>query len=166
MKKTIITLGLVALMLLGVTYAYAKGQGFGPGHKGEPCWKSSNPGKWSTLTPEQKTKFQELRQRFNEETAQLRGTILTKRLELQSLWANPKAGSQAITGKDKELRDLQNQMRDKVTQLKLEARNILSPEQLAEFGPGCGMGPGFGRGHMMDYGHGKGHRGQGRGMWQ
>ncbi len=165
MKKTIITLGLVALMLFGVTYVYAKGQGFGPGHKGEPCWESSNPGKWSTLTPEQKTKFQELRQRFNEETAQLRGTILTKRLELQSLWANPKADSKAIMDKEKELRDLQNQMRDKVIQSKLEARNILSPEQIAEFGPGCGMGPGFGRGHMMGYGHGKGYRG-GRGMWQ
>jgi len=159
MKKMIIILGLVALMLFGVTYVYAQGKGFGPGRKGEPCWESSNPGKWSTLTPEQRTKFQELRQKFNEETAQLRGTLLTKRLELQSLWANPKADSQAIANKEKELRDLQNQMRDKVIQLKLEARNILSPEQLAEFGQGWRRGPGFGRGHMMGYGHGMGYRG-------
>jgi zinc resistance-associated protein len=159
MKKMIITLGLVALVLFGVTYVYAQGQGFGPGPKGGPRWESSNPGRWSTLTPEQKTKFQELRQKFNEETAQLRGAILTKRLELQSLWANPKADSKAIMDKEKELRDLQNQMREKVIQSKLEARKILSPEQIAEFGPGFGMGPGFGRGHMMGYGHGKGYRG-------
>ena len=165
MKKTIITLGLVALMLLGVTYVYAQGQGFGPGRKGEPCWESSNPGKWSTLTPEQKTKSQELRQKFNEETAQLRGNILTKRLELESLWANPKADSKAIMDKEKELRDLQNQMRDKVVQLKLEARKVLSPEQLGAFGPGCEMRHGFGRGHMMGHGQGKGYRG-GMGMWQ
>jgi Spy/CpxP family protein refolding chaperone len=165
MKKTMIALGLVALILFGVTYAYAQGRGLGPGPKGGPCWESSNPGRWSTLTPEQRTKFQELRQRFNEETAQLRGAILTKRVELQSLWTNPKADPKAIMDKEKELRDLQNQMRDKVVQSKLEARKILSPEQIAEFGPGCGMGPGFGRGSMMGYGHGKGHHG-GWGMWQ
>jgi len=159
MKKTIIILGLVALMLLGVTYVYAQVQGFGPGHKGGPYWDCPNRGKWSTITPEQKTKFQELRQKFNEETAQLRGAILTKRLELRSLWTNPKGDSKAIMDKEKELRDLQNQMRDKMIQLKLEARKILSPEQLAEFGPGCGMGLGFGRGHMMGYGQGRGFRG-------
>ncbi len=166
MRKSIISLGLVALMFLGVTYVYAQGRSFGPGHKGEPCLEASNPGKWSTLTPEQKTKFQELRQKLNEETAQLRGTILTKRLELQSLWTNPKADPKAIMDKEKELWDLQNQMRDKVIQLKLEARKILSPEQLAEFGPGCGMDPGFGRGHMMGHGRGRGYHGGGWGMWQ
>ncbi len=103
-----------------------------------------------------------MRQKFNEETAQLRGSILTKRLELQSLWTNPKADSNAIMGKEKELRDLQNQMKDKVVQYKLEARKFLTPEQIAEFGAGHGMGPGFGRGHMM--GHGRG-MGPGYGMY-
>jgi Spy/CpxP family protein refolding chaperone len=165
MKKAIITLGLVTLMLFGVTYVYAQSQGFGPGHKGEPCREPSNPGKWSTLTPEQKTKFQELRRKSIEETASLRGTILTKRLELKSLWTNPKADPKAIMDKEKELRDLQNQMRDKVVQNILEARKLLTPEQIAEFGQGCGMGPGFGRGRMMGHGQGKGYRG-GLGMWQ
>jgi len=165
MKKLIVALGLVALMLFGVTYVYAQGRGFGPRPKGEPCRESSNPGKWSTLTPEQRTKFQELRQKFNEETARLRGTILTKRVELQSLWTNPKADPKTIMDKEKELRDLQNQMKDKMIQSKLEARKTLSPERLAEFGPGCGMGPGFGRGHMIGYAHGKGYCG-GWGMWQ
>jgi Spy/CpxP family protein refolding chaperone len=165
MKKMIVTLGLVALMLFGVTYVYAQGPGFGPGHKGGPYWDSPNRGKWFNLTPEQKTKFQELRQKFDEETAQLRGAIFTKRLELRSLWTNPKADPKAIMDKEKELRDIQNQMRDKMVQLKLEARKILSAEQLSEFGPGCGIGFGFGRGHMMGYGQGRGRRG-GWGMWQ
>jgi len=163
MRKKIITLGLVAVMLLGVTYAYAQGPGFGPGHKGMHPQESWRHEKWSSLTPEQKAKFQELRRKFDEETAQLRGTMVTKRLELQSLWTNPKADSKVILDKERELRDLQNQMRDKAIQYKLEARKSLTPEQITEFGQGCGMGPGFGRGHMMGYGHGMG---RGYGMIQ
>src|SRR4030042_6175340 len=114
-KKTIVVLGLVALMVLGVAYAYAQGPGFGPGHR--QGWGQE---KWSSLTPEQQTKFQELRQKLNDETAQLRGTMLTKRLELRSLWTNPKADPKAIVEKEKEFRGLQDQMRDKSLQLKLE----------------------------------------------
>jgi Spy/CpxP family protein refolding chaperone len=150
MKKKLIVLGLVVMMVLSVTYVYARGPGYGPGPKGED-WKGLS------LTPEQKTKFQELRQKLNEETAQLRGTLLTKRLELRSLWSNPKADSKAIMDKEKEMRDLQNQMKDKMIQFKLEARKFLTPEQIAEFGQHRGMG--HGRGHMMgqDHGMGPGH---------
>ena len=148
MKKAIIALSLVGVILLGITYAYARGPGFGRGEMGQYCQGFWGSGKGSSLTPEQLNKFKELRQKLNEETAQLRGNILTKRLELQSLWTNPKTDPKVIADKERELRNLQNQMRDKAIQLKLEARNILSPEQLAQFGPGCGMGPGFGHGHM------------------
>jgi len=161
MKKTVVVLGLVAVMVLGVAYAFAQGPGAGPGNR--PGWGQE---KWSSLTPEQQTKLQELRQKFNDETAQLRGTMLTKRLELQSLWRNPKADSKAILEKEKEFRSLQNQMKDKAVQLKLEARTILTPEQLSQFGPGLGMGRGFGGGHMMGgrHGMGRGGMGPGRGM--
>ena len=152
MKKTIIALGLVAILLLGVTHVFAQRPGFGPGHR--PGWGQE---KWSSLTPEQQTKFQELRQKFNDETAQLRGTALTKRLELQSLWTDPKADPKAILEKEKELRSLQDQIRDKAVQLRLEARKILTPEQLSQFGSGWGRGYGFGHGHMMGHGPGMGY---------
>jgi len=140
-------------MLLGVTYVYAQGPGFGPGHRaGMPCQEGWGANKVSSLTPEQKTKFQEMRQKFTEENAQLIGTLVTKKIELQSLWTNPKADSKAIADKSKELRDLRNQMSDKVVQMRLEARKFLTPEQIAEFKPGSGMGAGFGRGHMMGRG--------------
>ena len=155
MKKKVVVLGLVAVLVLGVAYAFAQGPGAGPGSGPGygPGWRHQ---RWSSLTPEQQTKMQELRQKFNDETAQLRGTMLTKRLELQSLWTNPKADPKAITEKEKEFRGLQDQMRDKALQLKLEARTILTPEQLSEFGPGWGMGRGFGRGHMWGGGYGMG----------
>lgn len=150
MRKTIVALGLVAVMLLSVSYVYAQGAGFGPGHR-EMRYQGWGPGKENPLTPEQKTKFQELRRKFREENAQLIGAIVTKRLELQSLWTDPKADSNAILAKEKELRSLQNQMRDKVVQMKLEARKFLTPEQIANWKPGWGMGRGMmgGRGHMM-----------------
>ena len=160
MKKGVIVLGLATVMFLGITYAYAFGPGFGPRHGGA----FSGP-QVSNLTPEQKTKFQELRRKFNEGTTQLRGTMFSRRLELQSLWTDPKADAKAITDKEKELRDLQNQMRDKRVQLRLEARNILTPEQLSEFGPGMGRGMrGPGMGHGMGHGMGRGGMGPGMGM--
>lgn len=152
-----IALGLVSMMVLGAAYAYAYGPGHGSRGKGGACWESFETGKASSLTPEQRTKLQELRQKFNDETTKLRGTLLTKRLELQSLWANPKADAKTIVEKDKELRDLENQMREKGLQFKLEARQLLTPEQIAGLGPGAGMGPGFGRGQMRGRGMGPGH---------
>jgi Spy/CpxP family protein refolding chaperone len=163
MKKMMIALGLVVILVLGAISAYAYGPGYGPrGKGGGPCWGGPETDKASSLTPEQKTKLQELRQKFADETAKLRGTLLTKKLELQSLWTNPKTDAKAIVEKDKELRDLQNQMRDKGLQFKLEARQFLTPEQIAGFGSGACMGPGGGRGQMKGRGMGPG-MGPGRG---
>lgn len=163
MKKSLIALSLVVIMVLGAISAYAYGPGYGPrgkGGQGGPCWESSDSDKATALTPEQRTKFQELRQKFVDETAKIRGALLTKKLELQSLWTNPKAEAKAIVDKERELRDLQNQMKDKGLQFKLEARQFFTPEQIAGFGPGCGMGSGFGpgagRGQMRGRGMGPG----------
>ena len=170
MKKTLVTLGLVAVMVIGVTYVYGQGPGFGPGPcrgpgtgpcGGErPCRGAGEPGQALNLTPEQETKLNELRTKFREENAQLIGAMATKRIELQSLWSNPKEGDQAIQEKEKELRELQNQMKDQAIQMKLEAREFLTPEQMAQMGPrmgfGQGSGRGFGRGHGRGFGPGSG----------
>ena len=167
MKKMIVVLGLVAIMVLGVTYVYAQGQGMGPGHRG--MHESWGPGKDFSLTTEQKAKFQELRRKFRGENAKLTGAIVTKKLELQSLWTDPKADSKAILDKEKELRDLQNQMRDKAVQMRLEARKFLTPEQIENWKPGWGKGRGHmmaGDGHRMGGGYGmdRGGMGPGQGM--
>jgi Spy/CpxP family protein refolding chaperone len=148
MRKLVVALALAAVVVLGVTYVYAIGPGYG-----RTGWGFEG---WSSLAPEQQTKFQELRQKLDNETAQLRGTIVTKRLELQSLWSDPKADPKAIQEKEKELRSLQDQMRDKTIQFRLEARKVLTPEQLTQLGPGRGIGPGLGGGRMMGYSPGTG----------
>jgi len=159
---------LLSFVVLGVTYALADDPGFGPGRRGFHHRESWGSDKDSNLTPDQEAKFKELRRKVDGETAQLKGTILTKKLELQSLWSDPKADPKAITDKEKELRNLQNQMKDKMVQLKLEARQFLTPEQISDFGPGRGMGRGFGRGGMMGgRGMGPGYgMGPGSGMCQ
>jgi Spy/CpxP family protein refolding chaperone len=162
MKKTIVGLGLVALMVLSVTYVYAQGPGFGPGRGGmHEHW---GPGKDYSLTPEQKAKFQDLRRKFRDENAKLFGAVVTKRIELQSLWTDPKADSKAILDKEKELRDLQTQLKDKAVQMRLEARKFLTPEQIENWKPGWGMGRGFGGGHMMGRGDRMSRRGMGPGF--
>jgi Spy/CpxP family protein refolding chaperone len=125
--------------------------------------ESWGPGKDDSLTPEQKAKFQDLRRKFREDNAKLLGAIVTKRLELQSSWTDPKADAKAILDKEKELRDLQNQIKDKAVQMRLEARKFLTPEQIQNWKPGWGMGRGFGGGHMMGGRHGLGRGGMGPG---
>jgi Spy/CpxP family protein refolding chaperone len=85
--------------------------------------------------------------------------MVTKRLELQSLWTDPKADPRTILDKERELRDLQNQLKDKGVQMRLEARKFLTSEQIENWKPGMGMG----RGHRMGCGPGMG---RGYGMMQ
>jgi len=160
MKKKVVALGLAAVLVLGVAYAFAQGPASGPGHEHGQGWGH---GKWSSLTPEQQTKFQELRRKFSEDNAKLFGAIVTKRLELRSLWTDPKAEPKAILDKEKELRDLQNQIKDKAVQMRLEARKFLTPEQIQNWKPGWGMERGFGGGRMMGHGPGMGRGGMGPG---
>ena len=160
MKKMIVVLGLVAVMIVGTTYVFAQGPGYGPG-PGRMGPGNRGYQKGLDLTPEQRTKLQELRKKFNDETAQLRETLHANRLELQSLWSNPNADSKTIIEKEREMRDPQDQMRDKMVQMRLEARSILTPEQLTQIGQGRGEGPGFGRSHRMGPGAkmGRGEKG-------
>jgi Spy/CpxP family protein refolding chaperone len=159
MKKAIIGLGLVMVMFLGVSYVYAQEQGNPPRRGSMHGEKSWGQGKRLNLTPEQKARFQELRRKFIGENAQLIGGLVAKRLELRSLWTDPKADSRAILAKERELRDLKNRVKDKIVQYRLEARNSLTPEQIEKLGMMGGMGFGFGRGFHHHHGQGMGHSG-------
>ncbi len=138
MKRIMLALGLAAVMLLSGKYVYA--QTADPAHKGMHSHESMASHKEHSLTPEQKAKFREMRRLFVRENAQLIGSLVAKKLELRSLWTDPKSDPKAILDKEKELTALQNQMRDKLVQAKLEARKILTPEQIEKWKPGWGMG--------------------------
>jgi Spy/CpxP family protein refolding chaperone len=155
MKKAGIALVLAVVMFLSFSYVYAQQDpSVGPEPKGVHGHKYEHHGKRLDLDPQQKASLHELHRKFKEETAQLTGALVTKRLELQLLWTDPKADSGVILAKEKELRDLQNQMRDKIVHYRLEVRKLLKPEQIEKLGFMGGMGLGFGRGfhhHEMGF---------------
>ena len=140
MKKMMVILAAVAVVL-GVAYAYAQGPGFGqgPGRGPGRCGDCGNYGKSAPLTEAQRTQLQELR----------------------SLWSDPNAKPEAIVAKEKELSSLEDQMHDAAVQQKLEARKILTPEQISQ--GGRGQGPGFFGGEGRRFRHGRGPGGKGPG---
>jgi len=168
MKKLTIAVGFLAVTFLVAGYALAQGSGHESGHGSthqpgvsqqqagshQHHQESGAPGKEFSFTPEQKAKFQELRRKFELENAQLIGALVAKRIELRALWSDPKADPKSIMEKEKELASILFQLREKMTQSKLEARTFLTPEQIAHFGRRWGMG----LRKMMDHVGMMGHR--------
>lgn len=160
MKKIMFGLSLVAVLLLSAVYVYAQQTGLDPKPEATQAWQCH---KGFFLTPDQKAKFMEMHRMFIKENAQLVGAIVTKKLELQALWTDPKSDPKAILDKEKEFSQLRDQMRDKAFRMMLEVRKILTPEQIAHWKPGLFMHHrGMMRhGCMMGYCHGMGHQGEG-----
>jgi zinc resistance-associated protein len=95
------------------------------------------------LTPDQAGKLFDLKEKFRNDTAQVRKQMMIKHAELAALWKAEKPDQTAITAKQKEVSALRDQMQEKRTAFLFEARKI-SPE----------LGKGFSRG--MWHGRGKG----------
>ena len=157
MKKTIIVgLGLVLGLALVATVALAWGPGFGPGFGrgfGGPAYGVPP---IPNLTDEQTAQIKALRDGLLKEIEPLQKELYTKGTELRSLWQSSNPDQAAITAKQKEISDLRSNLQGKATNLGLEIRKVLTPDQLAQmpafnqgsgFGPGAGFGPrgmGFG----------------------
>jgi zinc resistance-associated protein len=156
--KTIFLLTLV-VSLVGTTSALAwdgMGRGKGGGRMAKH-WMLMN------LTPEQAGQVFDLRQKFMNDTAEIRKNMMVKRVELAQLWKAEKPDDQAILAKVKELGALKAQFMEKAVAQRLALRKI-APEAMGNcpmFGPG--MGPGMGPGPMMGPGKGPGP-GKGRGQ--
>lgn len=141
MKKTsILALSMVlavALMasaaLAGPGYGRGFGLGYGYGYPAIP-----------NLTAEQSAKIQALQKAHLDEVAPLQQQLLAKRNELRTLWLNPKPDQALIAAKQKEILTLQSQLTEKATNLRLEMRKVLTPEQQAQLGA-FGYGPGIGK---------------------
>lgn len=150
MKQTRILL-IVATLALTASWAAAGpgggwgGHGMGPGY-GMPPQGIPN------LTQEQSQKLLELRQSYFNDIGPLQNQMFSKRAEMRMLWSQPNPDAAKITAKQKELQELESQMREKAIQHQLELRKILTPEQLAKMPTmgygwrGHGMGGGMRRG--------------------
>jgi Spy/CpxP family protein refolding chaperone len=151
MKKiVIIGLSLILAMILVAAVAMAWGPGFGRGVGMGPGY--GPPGNvFANLTPEQSAKIQALQQAHLQGIAPLQQELLAKGTELRSLSLNPNADPAVITAKQKEIWDLRSKFQEMTNNLRLQIREVLTPDQQAQFdsfGPRRGMGPrmGFGPG--------------------
>ena len=153
MKKTmIIGLSLVLGLALVATVALAWGPGFGPGFSRGFGGSAYGVPPIPNLTTERSTQIQALRDGFLKEIDPIQKELYAKATELGKLWSTPNADEAAIAAKQKEIFNLQSQIQEKATNLGLEVRKMLTPEQLAQlsaFGPGAGFGPGMGFGPRM-----------------
>jgi len=150
--KTWVVSGFTLAALTGTAFAGVSGYGgWGLGKKVN-CPAYGPPLNW---TEEQQKKWNDLREKSFKETVTLRNELYKKRLELRALWAEPQPDRGKILAKQKEINALQEQLQMKLTDARLEARKILTPEQAAQLGSyGAGWGMGFGRGRQGMWGQG------------
>ncbi len=134
----------------GLGYGCAPRAGFTPGHHGP----GFTPGiaQALNLSKEQMDKMFELQGKSFNEMRGLRYDLFQKRLEARGMYTDPKVDEATIAAKQKEIGSLQQKIRDRIVQLKLEQRKILTPEQLKklhDLRASRAFGRGFGPGHGM-----------------
>jgi len=155
--KTILLVTLI-VSLVGATSAFAfKGMGDGMG-----CGMDGGRGMrlLMNLTPEQAGQVFDLKQKFMNDTAELRKGMMIKGAELAKLWKAENPDEQAILAKVKELAGLRAQFMEKAVAQRLAMRKIV-PTAMGNcpmMGPGKGHGPMMGPGGcpMPGPGQGKG----------
>ena len=108
------------------------------------------------LSPEQVASLRELRHGFWEETAEEKEALFKKKDELALMFKDQKTNDTDILAKKKEMTALRDQVEEKAMGYRLKARKILTPEQLAQLPPGCGLGFAPGGGHDMWHGKRRG----------
>jgi Spy/CpxP family protein refolding chaperone len=118
----VVPLLLALVMSLG-TAAWARPLGCGPGGM--------------NLTPEQAGQLFDLKEQFMSETASLRKAMWMKKAEMAALWKVENPDQNQIKAKQKEMNALKEQLQEKMTAYRLQARKIVP------FGPGMGMGKGM-----------------------
>ncbi|MCX5804823.1 MAG: Spy/CpxP family protein refolding chaperone [Proteobacteria bacterium] len=155
--------GIMVVLFLALTttvFAFGHKGGFGPGGCGGQGAGFEGPMGMGmaanlNLSKEQIEKMWLTKEKFHNDTQKLRYELFQKRIELKSLYADPKADEATLLAKQKELNTLRQSMQDKMTQMRLEQRKILTPEQIKKLSE-TSYGPGFGR-----KGAGRGPCGQG-----
>jgi Spy/CpxP family protein refolding chaperone len=111
------------------------------------------------LTTEQTQKINDLREAHLKDVKPLQDKLYAQGGDLRNLWLAKTPDQEKILALQKEVRTLRDQLSDKTTAYRLEARKVLTPEQLTKVQSYAGMGRGMARG-----GAGMAHMGSGAGM--
>jgi Spy/CpxP family protein refolding chaperone len=113
------------------------------------------------LTAEQKAKIETLRNAFFRDIKPLQDQIFSKRGDLKLLWLQANPDKEKILAVQRDIRAIRDQIQDKAVAHRVDAFNILTPEQKEKanaffggHGPGHSMGEGRGERGMMGPGAG------------
>ncbi|MCK9365323.1 MAG: Spy/CpxP family protein refolding chaperone [Syntrophales bacterium] len=140
---TVVAVIALAAVVASPAMAYrgmAGGFGRGPGGYG-----MMDPARGLDLTAEQTAKINALREAHLKDIQPLQAQLYAKNGELRNLWLAKTPDQEKILALQKEGRNLRDQLTDKLTAYRLEARKILTPEQLAK-AQSYGLGRGMARG--------------------
>jgi Spy/CpxP family protein refolding chaperone len=158
--------GIMVVLFLALTttvFAFGGRGGYGAGGCGGQGAGFGSPMSMAAnlnLSKEQTEKMWQTKEKFRNDTQKMRYELFQKRIELKSLYADPKADEATLLAKQKELNALRQGMQDKMIQMRLEQRKLLTPEQIKKLSE-TSYGRGFaGRGA----GHGPYTQGQGAGF--
>jgi len=99
------------------------------------------------LSDNQESQIQDLRAKVIEKVLPLRSSLVQIKGELKDLWVQNKPDEDRIKEKQKEIRSVRDQIKDKITNYSLELKKLLTPEQNSqlaalwlEWGKGMGKG--------------------------
>jgi zinc resistance-associated protein len=136
-------MSLVVLLTLALSLGLAASSWARPEGGGMGCGMMGG----MNLSPEQAGKLFDLKEKFRNDTVDLRRQMWIKRAEMAALWKTETPDEKAISAKQKEMSALRDQMQQKGLAFHLEARKI-APKMHMGHGGGMGgaMGPGGGPG--------------------
>jgi len=159
MKKSIIIISslLMVSLIAGSVFAWGSGKSRGMGSgSNKDCPRYGDQNTLNNLSQDQRDELGTLRQKFIDETYEVRSAKFQKRQEMRMLMGTSDPDRAKLDKFSQEITKLQKQVRDKRIDFQLAAKEI-SPE--------LGMGKGFGqgRGKWSNRGHQRG--GQGQGGW-
>ena len=160
MKKVMTIVAVIALAVIVSSPAMAY-RGMGGGFdRGPGGYAMMDPARGLDLTAEQTQKINAMREAHLKEIKPLQDQIYAKSGDLRLLWLAKTPDQEKILALQKEVRNLRDQWTDKMTGFRLEARKVLTPEQLAKV-QSYGVGRRMARsgGGMTRMGGGYGMRG-------
>lgn len=162
MKKLLTTLSILGIiaMFAATSFAWGPGSGTGSG-KGQrgtgncPGYQQKG-GVYASLTAEQQEQLRQLRQKFIDETVEIRLAKHQKRDEMRLLMQTSNPDRQRLVDLSDSIADLEKQLGEKRIDFALAAKKI-SPELGSYFGKGKRHSRnGYGKGSGQGQGYGQG----------
>lgn len=160
MKKIMTVAAVIALAAVVASPAMAYRGMRGGYERGPGNFAQMDVTRGINLTPEQTEKINALREAHLKNVKPIQDQLYAKGGDLRNLWLAKTPDQEKILALQKEVQNLRGQMMEKTTIYRLEARKVLTPEQLAKvqsYGMGRGMdrmggGPGMRGGHTPGWG--------------